>query len=34
MDKDKCPGRAPGEERLLLRIKPEHVAHWKGGSQQ
>jgi PPOX class probable F420-dependent enzyme len=34
MDKDKYPGRAPGEERLLLRIKPEHVAHWKGGSQQ
>ncbi|MDQ3808464.1 MAG: PPOX class F420-dependent oxidoreductase [Thermoproteota archaeon] len=24
MDKDKYPGRAPGEERLLLRIKPEH----------
>ncbi|MGH9990438.1 MAG: PPOX class F420-dependent oxidoreductase, partial [Nitrososphaera sp.] len=34
MDKDKYPGRAPGEERLLLRIKPQHVAHWKGGSQQ
>jgi PPOX class probable F420-dependent enzyme len=34
MDKDKYPGRTPGEERLLLRIKPEHVAHWKGGSQQ
>ena len=31
MDKDKYPGRSPGEERLLLRIKPEHVAHWKGG---
>jgi PPOX class probable F420-dependent enzyme len=31
MDKDKYPGRAPGEERLLLRIKPEHVAHWNGG---
>ncbi len=31
MGKDKYPGRAPGEERLLLRIKPEHVAHWKGG---
>jgi PPOX class probable F420-dependent enzyme len=27
MGKDKYPGRAPGEERLLLRIKPEHVAH-------
>jgi PPOX class probable F420-dependent enzyme len=34
MDKDKYPGRALGEERLLLRIKPQHVAHWKGGSQQ
>ena len=31
MGKDKYPGRAPGEERLLLRIKPKHVAHWKGG---
>jgi PPOX class probable F420-dependent enzyme len=31
MGKDKYPGRAPGKERLLLRIKPEHVAHWKGG---
>jgi PPOX class probable F420-dependent enzyme len=31
MGKDKYPGRAPGEERLLLRIKPQHVAHWKGG---
>ena len=27
MGKDKYPGRAPGEERLLLRIKPQHVAH-------
>ena len=26
LGKDKYPGRAPGEERLLLRIKPEHVA--------
>src|SRR5215218_10475912 len=26
MGKDKYPGRAPGEERLLLRIKPQHVA--------
>jgi PPOX class probable F420-dependent enzyme len=34
MDKDKYPGRAPGEERLLLRIKPQHVAYWKRGSQQ
>jgi PPOX class probable F420-dependent enzyme len=31
LGEDKYPGRAPGEERLLLRIKPEHVAHWKGG---
>ena len=31
MGKDNYPGRAPGEERLLLRIKPKHVAHWKGG---
>ncbi len=31
MGKDKYPGRAPGEERLLLRIKPQHVAHWRGG---
>jgi PPOX class probable F420-dependent enzyme len=34
LGKDKYPGRTPGEERLLLRIKPEQVAHWKGGSQQ
>lgn len=33
MGKDKYPGRAPGEERLLLRIKPEHVAHWNGGQE-
>src|ERR687898_1773457 len=26
LGKDKYPGRAPGEERVLLRIKPEHVA--------
>ena len=29
LGKDKYPGRAPGEERLLLRIKPQHVAHMK-----
>ena len=29
LGKDKYPGRAPGEERVLLRIKPEHVAHKK-----
>jgi PPOX class probable F420-dependent enzyme len=27
LGKDKYPGRAPGEERVLLRIKPEHVAY-------
>ena len=27
LGKDKYPGRAPGEERVLLRIKPSHVAH-------
>ncbi|MDQ3967133.1 MAG: PPOX class F420-dependent oxidoreductase [Thermoproteota archaeon] len=26
LGKDKYPGRAPGEERVLLRIKPEIVA--------
>jgi PPOX class probable F420-dependent enzyme len=26
LGKDKYPGRASGEERLLLRIKPQHVA--------
>src|SRR5919108_1877938 len=31
MGKDKYPRRKPGEERVLLRIKPAHVAHWKGG---
>jgi hypothetical protein len=31
MGKDKYPGRSPGEERLLLRIKPQHVVHWKSG---
>jgi hypothetical protein len=30
---DKYPGRSPGEERLLLRIKPQHVAHWNGGRE-
>ena len=29
LGKDKYPGRAPGEERLLLRIKPQHVARMK-----
>jgi PPOX class probable F420-dependent enzyme len=27
LDKEKYPRRSPGEERLLLRIKPELVAH-------
>jgi PPOX class probable F420-dependent enzyme len=27
LGKEKYPGRAPGEERLLLRIKPQHIAH-------
>jgi PPOX class probable F420-dependent enzyme len=31
LGKDKYPGRAPGEERLLLRIKPHHVVHWNSG---
>ena len=26
LDTDKYPRRRPGEERVLLRIKPEHVA--------
>ena len=29
LDKEKYPSRGPGEERLLLRIKPQHVVHWK-----
>jgi PPOX class probable F420-dependent enzyme len=31
LDKEKYPRRRPGEERLLLRIKPQHVVHWKSG---
>jgi PPOX class probable F420-dependent enzyme len=26
---DRYPGRSPGEERVILRIKPEKVAHMK-----
>jgi hypothetical protein len=26
LGEDKYPRRSPGEERILLRIKPEHVA--------
>jgi PPOX class probable F420-dependent enzyme len=29
MGKDKYPGRAPGERRILLKIKPEKVSHMK-----
>jgi PPOX class probable F420-dependent enzyme len=29
IDKDKYPGRAPGEKRILLKIKPEKVFHMK-----
>jgi PPOX class probable F420-dependent enzyme len=29
MGKDKYPGRAPGERRILLNIKPEKVSHMK-----
>ena len=34
LDKEKYPRRRPGEERLLLRIKPQHVVHWKSGGHQ
>jgi PPOX class probable F420-dependent enzyme len=29
IDKDKYPGRAPGEKRIILKIKPEKVFHMK-----
>jgi PPOX class probable F420-dependent enzyme len=29
IDKDKYPGRAPGEKRILLKIKPKKVFHMK-----
>jgi PPOX class probable F420-dependent enzyme len=29
IDKDKYPGRAPGERRVLLKIKPTKVFHMK-----
>jgi PPOX class probable F420-dependent enzyme len=29
LNKDKYPGRAPGEERILLKIKPKKVVHMK-----
>jgi PPOX class probable F420-dependent enzyme len=31
LGKDKYPGRAPGEERLIVEIKPQHVVHWNSG---
>ena len=34
LDEEKYPRRRPGEERLLLRIKPQHVVHWKSGGHQ
>jgi PPOX class probable F420-dependent enzyme len=34
LDKEKYPRRRPGEERLLLRIKPHHVVHWKSSGHQ
>jgi len=29
INKDKYPGRAPGEKRILLKIKPTKVFHMK-----
>ena len=29
LNKDKYPGRAPGEQRILLKIKPKKVVHMK-----
>lgn len=29
LNKDKYPGRAPGEKRILLKIKPKKVMHMK-----
>jgi PPOX class probable F420-dependent enzyme len=34
LDKEKYPRRRPGEERLLLRIKPQYVVHWKSDGHQ
>ena len=28
MGLDKYPGRAPGEKRVILKIKPDQVYHW------
>lgn len=29
LGKDKYPGRAPEEKRIILKIKPEHIFHMK-----
>jgi PPOX class probable F420-dependent enzyme len=29
LGKDKYPGRSPGERRIILKIKPEHVFHMR-----
>jgi hypothetical protein len=29
LGKDKYPGRAPGEKRVILKIKPERLMHMK-----
>jgi PPOX class probable F420-dependent enzyme len=34
LDKEKYHRRRPGEERLLLRIKPQHVVYWKSGGHR
>lgn len=26
---DSYPGRSPGEERIILKIRPEKISHWK-----
>jgi PPOX class probable F420-dependent enzyme len=34
LDEEKYHRRRPGEERLLLRIKPQHVVYWKSGGHR
>ena len=34
LDKEKYPRRKPDEVRLLLRIKPQHVVHWKSSGHR
>jgi hypothetical protein len=29
IDKDKYPYRSPGDERIILKIKPERISHIK-----